>query len=275
MLIKKSISVAAIGLSLAAGMMSAQASTITNGNGTKNWTGFDWDSNGTAYTTGFADVAGTNFTLTAFAWAANLKDGATNIFSPFLDNNADGVSALPGLAYEYTLVVSLNETVTGCSGPACTFGILSGTYDIYYDTTADANALAGSLGTGFLDGTKILSGTISTQAGGTFTVSGSGGTGVTTIFGANTFTDNAFINPNQTATTATTTLQLGDAFTNAYVSPGGFNGVAFVPGPGNIVFQADANQSFSAVPEPESLALFGIALLASVATTRRRITDKK
>lgn len=274
MLLKKAISTAAIGLSLAAAMMPAQASTITNFDGTFQWTGFDWDSNGTAFTTGFAPVAGNNFTLTAFAWAANLKDGPDNILGLKLDSNANGISQGSNW-YEYTLRVSLNETVTSCTGLgiSCTFGITGGTYDIYYDTTPDANAKAGSLGTGFLDGTKILSGIIGVQPGGTFTVSGPGGTGVTTIFGANSFTDNGFINPNQLFTTATTTLQLGNAFTNSYVSPGGFNGVAFTAN--NIVFQADANQSFSAVPEPESLALFGIALLASVATTRRRITDKK
>lgn len=273
MLLKKAISAAAIGLTLASGMMSAQASTITNLDGTKSWTGFDWDSNGTAYTTGFAPVVGTNFTLNAFAWATTLKNGATNLFSPNLDNNADGVAAAAG-TYEYTLRVSLNETVTSCASlSSCTFGILGGIYEIYYDISPDANAIAGSLGTGFLDGTKILSGTIGAQAGGTFTVSGLGGTGVTTIFGVNDFTDNAFINPNQLATTATTTLQLGNAFTNGYVSPGGFNGTAFTAD--NLVFQADANQSFSSVPEPASLALFGIAMLAGGAATRRRIKDKK
>ena len=272
MLLKKAISAAAIGLSLVSGM-SAQAAVITNTDGSFAFTGFDWDSNGTAFTTGFVPVNNAPFTLTAFAWAGNLKNGANNILGLKLDSNADGVSQGLGF-YEYTLRVTLNETVASCATPtSCTFNITSGAYDIWYDTAPNANALAGSLGTGFTDGVKILSGTIAAQAGGTFTVSGLGGTGVTTIFGANSFTNNTFINPNLTATTATTTLQLGNAFTNSYVSPGGFNGVAFTAA--NLVFQADANQSFSQIPEPESLALFGIAMLAGVVATRRKITAKQ
>lgn len=271
MVLKKAFSAAALGLSLIA-TMPVQASTITNTNGTFNWTGFDWDSNGTAYTTGFVPTAGDLFTINAFAVATSLKDGASNILGLSLDSNADGVSAGAGF-YEYTLSVTLNESVVSCTGggTSCTFAITGGTYSIYYDTSPDANALAGSLGTGFLDGSLLLSGAVFAQPGGTFTVSGTGGSGVTSILGSVTTTNAAFISPPQSNTTATTTLQLGTAFTNGYVSPGGFNGVPFAPGPGTIVFQADANQSFSSVPEPVSLALFGIAMLAGGAASRRRI----
>lgn len=268
MVLKKAFSAAALGLSLISAMP-AQATTITNTDGTFQWTGFDWDSNGTAFTTGFLPAVGDLFTIDAFAVATSLKNGPSNILGLKLDSNADGLPAGTGF-YEYTLNVQLNESVVGCSGDltSCTFDILSGAYQIYYDTSPEANALAGSLGTGFGDGTLLLSGSVFAQPGGTFTVSGSGGIGVTSILGSVGFTD-ALIDPPQSSTVAATTLQLGNKFTNGYVSPGGFNGVAFTAG--NIVFQADANQSFSAVPEPASLALFGIAMLAGGAASRRRI----
>lgn len=269
MVLKKAFSAAALGLSLISAMP-AQATTITNTDGTFTWTGFDWDSNGTAYTTGFLPSVGDTFTIDAFAVAANLKNGASNILGLNLDSNADGSSAGANF-YEYTLKVQLNESVVSCSGDltSCTFAITGGSYQIYYDTSPDANALAGSLGTGFLDGSLLLSGTVFAQPGGTFTVSGLGGSGNTSLLGSVDFTNLGFIDPSLTNTVASTTLQLGSFFTNGYVSPGGFNSVAFTDA--NIVFQADANQSFSAVPEPASLALFGLAMLAGGAASRRRI----
>lgn len=270
MVLKKVFSAAALGLSLISAMPT-QAANITNTDGTFQWTGFDWDANGTAYTTGFVPVAGDTFTIDAFAVATSLKNGPSNILGLRLDSNADGVSAGANF-YEYTLHVLLNESVVGCTngGTSCTFGVTSGTYQIYYDTSPDANALAGSLGTGFLDGTLLLSGSIFAQPGGTFTVAGAGGIGVTSILGSVDFTNLAFINPLLSSTVAATTLQLGNQTTNNYVSPGGFSGAAFAPD--SIVFQADANQSFAAaVPEPGSLALFGLAILVGGAASRRQI----
>lgn len=270
MLLKKTFSAAAVGLSLISAMPAqAMPTTITNTQGTYNWSGFDWDSNGTAFTTGFAPVVGNTFSIDAFAVATTLKNGATNLTGLNLDNNADGVSAGSGF-YEYTLHVKLFETVQSCTtgGLSCTFGITSGAYSIYYDTSPDANGLLGSLGTGYLDGSLLLQGIIPSQAGGTFTVAGAGGFGITSLLGYNTFT-NPLISPAQLSTVASTTLQFGNLTTNNWVTPGGFNGVAFAPG--GLVFQADANQSFSPVPEPVSLSLFGIAMLAGGVVTRRRM----
>lgn len=270
MILKKAFSAAALGFSLIS-MMPAQATTITNTDGTFQWTGLDWDSNGTAYTTGYLPTVGQAFTIDAFAVAANLKNGASNILGLKLDSNADGASAGVGF-YEYTLHLHLNETVLSCTagGVSCTYAITNGTYQIYYDTTPEANALAGSLGTGFLDGALLLTGSIAAQSGGTFLGTSLGnGSGNVSILGTVDSTNGLFINPALSNTVAATTLQLGDAFTNSYVSPGGFNGTPFSGGPGNIIFQADGNQSFSTVPEPESLALFGIAMLAGAASRRR------
>ena len=266
MVLKKAFSAAALGLSLIAAMPS-QAATITNTDGIFNWSGFDWAQAGTAYTTGFQPVAGDAFTVNAFAVAVALQNGDTVLPTPGLDATANGLST----GYEYTLSVLLNQSVDSCTpgGVTCTFSILSGSYSIYYDAIADANALPGSLGTGFLDGPLLMSGSVFAQPGGSFTTTPGGGFGITALLGSVDFTNLAFINPALSDTVAVSTLQLGNLTTNWTGNPGGFNGVAFTGD--NLVFQADANQSFSTVPEPASLALFGIAMLAGSVTSRRRI----
>lgn len=259
----KTLAIAAA-LSLAAG--SASAITITNGDGTTSWTGFDWASGGTAFTTGFDGSDGNNFTMTAFAWATSLKDGVTTLNMPGLDINANGALD-SGKTYEYTLVATLNETVVGCTGTACTFSVLGGTFDIYYDLSGDANALAGSNGTGFTDGTKIISGTINPLAGQVFDTAQ--GFNSTALKGVVTSTNGTYIVPSLDTTTAVTTLQIG-TFVTDWVNPGGFDGTAF--GESQVVFQADANQNFQArVPEPASLALIGLGLgLIGFSTYRRK-----
>lgn len=266
MTLKKAFSAAALGLSLISAVP-AQATTITNADGLFSWTGFDWAQAGTAYTTGFTPVANDTFTIDAFAVAVALQNGSTVLSTPGLDATANGVST----GYEYTLHVLLNETVDTCNvgGTSCSFNVLSGSYSIFYDAISNANADSGSLGTGFLDGALLISGTVFAQPGGTFTVAGGGGIGIAQLFGSVVYTDLTYINQALSSTVAVTTLQLGNATTNNWVSPGGFNSAPFTQN--NIVFQADANQSFSAVPEPASLALFGIAMLAGGAATRRRI----
>jgi hypothetical protein len=117
----------------------------------------------------------------------------------------------------------------------------------------------------------IISGTVLPLAGQTFdTTTGSNST---TLQGIVTFTNNLYVNPDLLGTTFTSTLQLGAAQTS-YVDPGGFNGTpwAGLQGPGDIVFQADANQSFTerTVPEPMSLALIGLGLGAAGWSLRRR-----
>ena len=271
MVLKKVISAAALGLSLIAAVP-AQAAAIITPDGTFNFTGFDWSQSGTAFTKGFLPVAGNLFSIDAFAVAVALQNGATVLSTPTLDKTADGVDT----GYQYTLVAHLNEAVQGCVGTTCAFNILSGSYSIYYDLASDANATAGSLGTGFIGGTALLlSGSVGPQAGGSFTAtSTTSGFGFTPLLGTVDFTNPAFINPAFTNTVAGTTLQLGTFTTNGYLSPGGFNGSTFAAlglGANDRVFQADANQSFSAVPEPASLALFGIAVLAGGAASRRRI----
>lgn len=258
--------IAALAICLGTAAMPASATTITNTDGTFNFTGFDWAQGGTAFATGFVPVAGDSFTLTYFAYATNLINGIFNIPSallPGFDTVADGADA----GYEYTIVATLNETVNNCVGTVCNFAINSGTWTVYYDLAADANATAGANGTGFDNGIVIMTGDINPLASSTFDISS--GANSTTVTGDILTTNGAYITPPFTGTTATTTLQLGTAITS-WVNPGGFDGVAFT-GADFPVFQADGNQSFiTAVPEPGSLALFGLGFGALGWSLRRR-----
>ena len=260
----------AVGLSLSG---ASSAATITNIDGSFNFGGFDWSSGGTAFTTGFAPIAGTFFTLTYFADATNITFGGPNInplLLPHMDTVANGIYDSPPLTapsgYEYTIVATLNEQVVSCTGTSCTFLVNGGTFNIRYDLATNANTLTGSLGTGFADGTVIIGGTINAGTQSTFDTAN--GSNSTTLQGTVTTTNNSFVNPNLVGTTATTTLQIGNAVTD-WTNPGGFNGAAFTGA--NVVFQADANESFTqAVPEPGSLALLGAAFLGFFGLGRRR-----
>jgi hypothetical protein len=92
------------------------------------------------------------------------------------------------------------------------------------------------------------------------------------LTGLITYTNSAYVAPDLIGTTVVTTLQLGSFKTAGYTDPGGYNGTAWnVNDPSQIVFQADANQSFTnGVPEPGALALVALALVGAGVATRRK-----
>lgn len=252
--------------------LSANATSITNLDGTfNNFGGFDWASNGSAWIQGYDIVSGGSgrigetdtFTLTYIANAIEVQD-----------INGAGIN-LGGLNvdYEYTVYATITEQIT-CITDNCNFvqiDVLSGNWDIYYDTNP-STFFSNTAGTGVTEGDILLSGTFfsSLNPGGSQSVVSTQGTNnpgdnsiLAALRGEVTFTNNTYINPELTNSTAVSTLQFGN-LTTAWTRPDTIDGVN--PGPdtnSDFIGQADANQSFSravTVPEPGSLALLGLGL---------------
>lgn len=285
-----------VGLALALGGIAStvtQAASITvpvadvpfGGGIFGDFGGFDWALDGKAVVSGFAlaNTVGATDSFDLIYWAkAGIVTKASN------GSSIVGVTGHIGFEnIEYTIVAKLTETakctVTGafiCT--TATFSLTSGTFDIYYQGglagVGDANQL---LGTGFKNGTKIISGLFNVGPSGSFTVDETdfSASGSNPLSGVVTSTNNTYINPNLVGTTVDTTLQLGSKrtdgpvngpFPNPSASPDGSVDCTGATA-GIVCFQADANQSFSeVVPEPGSLALVGLGLLGVAGIVGRR-----
>jgi len=276
------------GIAAAASTAHATATpTITNQDGALSpFGGFDWASGSVAWTTGFTGATGSSFTLTYAGWAANvLATPSGTLSTPQLDAKPNGTFdplvigpfTFPN-TYEYTIWATVTETVVGCTLTECQFKVTGGSWDVYYNYKGDGTGgtavqINNGVGnwTGFQDGTKILSGTFNaTSTPQTFTTSGNGSNS-TTLDGNVTFTNSTYVTPAMGGTKITSTLQLGSAQT-ATVNPSKVDAVdvAALKAAGEIVLQADANQSLFTVPEPGALALLGLALTGCGIASRRR-----
>lgn len=305
---KKQLTAAALcAASLAAGISAADASTIdvtVPGYGTIQVATLDWNP-GNALAKGAIPLSdGQTFDLYFQASLGNLiGTNGTQIPVPGL-----------GTQFEVTVIGGFSEKVTSVNtNPAAGTSLAAFTRDtspnalnffqIYFDTTPDANNLAG---TGFNDGTLVASGYV-TQADGGFSVYGlnSQTFGNLDQFGANdwlgTYSVNGAggtnamvhlnnINPAMQSYFSfggNTYLQFDLAFNTSNILPylqvnpskqfTDQNGNLFSPSVGlingfsgpDMLFQADANSS-AVVPEPSTIALVGAGLLGMGLFARRR-----
>ena len=260
-----------VAAAIAAAMAGAHAApTITNTDGPLTpFGGFDWAQGSAAFTDGFTGAVGSTFTMYYAGWATSLNNttGGT-LFAPRLDNNPDGAPWVPASGfYEYTIFATVQEKVVSCTATSCVFEVLSGgTFDIFYDTAANAKTVGNGAWSGFKDGTKIVSGTIGASAGQSFDQATGGQVALT---GTVSYTNALFINPALAGSNFTSTLQLASAVTN-FSPPTSIDGT--LVGADQVVFQADANQTFTTgtVPEPAGLALVGLALAGCGLVSRSR-----
>ena len=216
--------------------------------------GFDWNSAGSAVTSNFTPDGMTVFTTEFWADAVNVLDtGGSSL--------ASALTAGPGfdvpLGAEFTIQAFIDETATLLNPVTAAFTATGGTYNIWYQPTFNANLVTGA---GITDGSLILSGSILPGFAGTFTaLPVGGGTGIFTFLATVDSTNNAFINPDLLDTESVSTIQFGSS-TTSWTEPTSTPSGAILAG--DLIFQADANQAFTAaaVPEPGILALAGLGL---------------
>jgi len=224
----------------------------------------------------------------------------------YIDTNGNTI-APAGLnsTFEITAVARITEVVTSITtsggNTTANFSLApvqsAPFFNIYFDTAHNANNLAG---TGFTDGTLILSGTpnLSNPGSGTFQRQDNTAPVAFDQFGTNNYPGQTTVTGiGQTLTNFNVTSQNSSFFPGAPLVSIAFNtsnndpflqtdpsglfssapGTTFAPNRGAVnglngpdfQFQSDGNASFTAVPEPASIAMTALGLAGVAAGSYR------
>ena len=216
-----------------------------------------------------------------------------------------GGNVAPPAGREVTIVAQVNEQVASFVAGVANFNVLGGSYSVYAGP-ANANNLAG---TGFNDGTLILSGSLTGGGINNFTFTPNtvqfdqfntnDYPGVLALFGIGGFLTNAtvgfsdpnFINLLGQAFASSSFNGNTQSFFNTVDPSMSFANAGYVPAPSRGMvngvsgpdsqFQIDANQAFEfrtlpppppppGIPEPASLATFAVVLGVGAAGVARK-----
>ena len=206
----------------------------------------------------------------------NATDGATNAFL--------------GVDFEVTFTFTLNEVITGVAGDDVDFAHQGGTLDLYVDTTPDFN---GNAGTGADDGDLVASFAVVPGAGGgNIDLSDLDGN-VNVVFEA-TFIAAGYLFDGDGVDVSTLVDNEGDplliAFSdsnfdictaggqecdpNQFIEGGAFDALG-TPyptdfNPFDFFAEEDGSIDLAVLPEPGTLAVFGLGLLGLGLAVRRR-----
>ena len=117
---------------------------------------FDENEAGSGMAVGFVPQVGSTFTFLYQANVVGFNDAVGNVITPMNGLN----QAFAGGGYEFTIVASIQETVSSISTvggiTTVTFAATGGTASIFFDNTASGGVKSvTSTGVGFDDGTPI------------------------------------------------------------------------------------------------------------------------
>jgi hypothetical protein len=217
-----------------------------------------------------------------FLYQSNLVSATAPNGSTISLPNLNGTTAATN--YEITIVAVINEVITGFNviggQQIATFSLTGGTMNMYFDTASNVNIAAG---TGFDDGTQVLTGTV--QSGSSlfaFDPSINGGQGSSTtliIISPLAYDQNFFQTTLLHDLDFTTQLKFpaGTSTTTCFFCGGAGGVFGDFTNISGLLLKADASNIFTAekVPEAGSLVLFGSGLLGLVTFLRRRGAKNK